>query len=193
VPFEQEVIFNKLKGEPPEAWLSYIRHQDRDNTAAGLSMDVIYSHAAVLAKKQHSLEWARVAIEAAELWAHRTVGVERESALLRAMKLRSWFVSKMGSRSDDYVLDKITILRWVLAGLRMTPHEASEKASVLWKRIEKARNSGEPAAMESAVAELRELRKIKHRLTVAKVLADSGELPLQDSLDEWLKIRDQMP
>ncbi len=190
---EQQAVFDTLVCEPPEAWLAYLRHHNNEESTAGLSTDVIFHHASVLAKSQSSLAWARVAIEAVELSAERSSGVEREAELLRAMRLRSWFISKVGSRLDDYVLDKGIIMQWVFAGLSLTPHGAMERASVLWEKMRLARDSGDAVAMHSAVADLRELRQIKHRLDVAKLLADAGELVHEPSLDEWLKIRAQLP
>jgi hypothetical protein len=170
-----------------------LRRQESDETGTGLSADVICHHAALLAKAEVSLAWALVAIEAVEQSARRSSGAARENGLLRAMNLRSWFVSKMGSRPDDYVLDKRIILKWVQDGLTMTPLEAHERATVLWERIRQARDLADPVAMKAAVTDLQELRRIKRRLNVAKLLADVGELIDETNLQGWLKVREQLP
>ena len=78
----------------PEAWLAYLRSVEEAGPANGLSLKVIFP----LARHQKSLEWAEVAIRAAELDSRRGSDTEREESLLNAMTLRSWFISQMGSR-----------------------------------------------------------------------------------------------
>jgi len=82
----------------PQAWLAYLRSFEEAGPANGLSLKVIFHHAAPLARHQKSLEWAEVAIRAAELDSRRGSDTEREESLLKAMTLRSWFISQMGSR-----------------------------------------------------------------------------------------------
>lgn len=136
---DQQSIFNSLQNEGPRAWLSYLRPFEKGEPITGLSMDVVYHHAAPLAKNQSSLDWAQVAIIAANLWARNSSGVERENALLWAMKLRSWFISKMGSRPNHPVLDKQIILSWVTDGLSLRRNRRSTKPPHFGKIWQKRR------------------------------------------------------
>ena len=47
--------------------------------------------------------------------------------------------------------------------------------------------------MQGVHDDLRQLRRIKHRFDVVKVLADCGELPNDPILNEWLEILEQLP
>ena len=190
---DQQRIFASLANEGPEAWRLYLIPFENGEPLDGLSMDVIYHHAAKLAKNQLSLEWAEVAINAAELWAHKSYGVERENALLWDMKLRSWFISKMGSRSNHRVLDKEKVLSWIMDGLNVPVEVARDRSLPFWKNMAQAKCSKNPEDMEKVVDDVRSLRRIKQRLNVAQVLADAGELSGNPILHHWLEIRERLP
>jgi hypothetical protein len=190
---DQQSLFNTLKDEGPEAWRAYLRPFEEGESTSGLSMLVIYSYAAGLAHDQGSLEWAEVAVRAAELEARNRSGIEREDALLLAMQLRSWFISKMGSRPNDLVLDKAIILRWATDGMAVSVQTAKEKALSTGKRIVALKTSSNAEDEQHVLDDLRLLRRIKHRLNVVKVLADCGELPDDSLLSKWLEIRQLLP
>jgi len=190
---DQQSIMNSLKDERPEAWLAYLRPFEEGEPITGLSMLVIFHYAAPLAKKQDSLDWAEVAVRAAELEARNCSGIGSENARLWAMQLRSWFISKMGSRSNHFVLDKEVILNWVMDGLKLSVRAAKEKISSLAEVIAVAKKSSNPDDGQRLRNDLSELCRIKHRLNVVKVLADCGELPSDSLLYKWLEIREQLP
>ena len=190
---DQQSVFNTLKAEGPEAWRAYLRPLEEGKPITGLSMLVIYHYAAVLAKKQGSLDWAEVAVRAAEVEARNRSGVEREDALLWAMQLRSWFISKMGSRSNNLILDKEIILPWVLEGVNLSVQTAKEIAVSLGERLAKLKNSSNLDERQQVLEDLRLLRRLKHRLNVVKVLVDCGELTNESPLYRWLQIREQLP
>ena len=77
------------------------------------------------------MDWAEVAVRAVELEASMSSGVESENARFWAMRLRSWFIAKMESRSNHFVLDKEVILNWVMEGLKLSVQSAKEKISSL--------------------------------------------------------------
>jgi hypothetical protein len=190
---DQQDIFDSLKGEGPQAWRAYLRPFEEGESITGLSMLVIYPYAAGLAKNQGSLDWAEVAVRAAELEARNHSGTEREEALLWAMQLRAWFISKMGSRSNDLILDKAIILRWVMDGVEISVQTAKAKTLSIGERLAGLKNSSNPEDKQQVLEDLRLLRRLKHRLNVVKVLADCGELSNDSSLHEWLEIREQLP
>jgi hypothetical protein len=156
-------------------------------------MLLIYPHAAGLAQDQGSLEWAEVAVRAAELEARNQSGTSRENALLWAMQHRSWFIAKMGSRRGDLILDKAIILRWAMDGMDVSVQTAKEKALSMGKRRVASKTSSNPEDKQLVLKDLLLLRRMKHRLNVVKVLADGGELPGDSPLHQWLEIRQLLP
>jgi len=190
---DQQSIMNSLKNEGPKAWRAYLDPFEDGNTTPGLSMLVIFHYVAPLAKKQGSLDWAEVAVRAAELEARRSGGIESENARFWAMQLRSWFIGKMGSRSNHFVLDKEVILNWVIEGLTLSLQTAKDKAASLGERLAASKHSANPEDKQRVLEDLRLLSRCKHRLNVVKVLSDSGELPNNPILNEWLAIREQLP
>jgi len=190
---DQQSIMDSLKDEGPEAWRAYLRPFEEGQTLTGLSMQVIFHYAAPLAKDQGSLDWAEVAVRSCELEALNCSGTERENALLRAMQLRSWFITKMGSRPNHLVLDKEIILHWAMEELDVSIQTVKEKAALIWEDVARIKGSSNPEDMQRVHDDLRHLRLIKHRLDVVKVLADCGELPTDSILNEWLEVREQLP
>ena len=190
---DQQSIFNSLSDKGPEAWRKYLHRFEDGKTIPGLSMLVIFHHVAPLAKQQDSLDWAEVAVRAAELEARRSIDIESENARLWAMQLRSWFIAKMGSRSNHFVLDKGVILNWVMEGLKLSVQSAKEKISSLAELHALAKKSSNTEDRERLRDDLSELFRIKHRLNVVRVLADCGELPSDSPLYKWLEIREQLP
>jgi len=191
----QQSIFNSLRDKGPEAWRAYLHPFEDGKTFPGLSMLVIFHHVAPLAKQQGSLDWAEVAVRAVELEARRSSGIESENARLWAMQLRSWFIAKMGSRSNHFVLDKEVILNWVMEGLKLSVQSAKEKISSLaeLRALAKKSSNTDTEDRQRLRDDLSELFRIKHRLNVVKVLADCGELPSDSVLNEWLKLREELP
>ena len=161
---DQQIILDSLKNEAPEAWLQYLRPFEAGEPATGLSMQVIYHFVAPLATKQGRLDWAEVAVRAAEVEARQGTGIEREDAQVTAMMLRSLFVSKMGPRPGHPVLDKEVILRWVAEGLSISVQEARQSAIPFWKNLIAAKTSTDPEDLRRLGEVLRELRRIKRRL-----------------------------
>jgi hypothetical protein len=156
-------------------------------------MQVIFQYAAPLAEKGESLEWAEVAVRAAELDASRNTGTVREEALLDAMRLRSWFICRHGSRPEHVVLDKEIVLRWATDGLNLSIQKAKASATTFWADVAKAQGSADSEALSRIAKEISQLRWIKHRLNIVKVLADCGELPVDSELREWLQVRESLP
>ena len=191
---DQQSIFNSLKDKGPEAWSAYLhRFEDDPQLTSGLSMLVIFHYVAPLAKNQKSLDWGEVAVRAAELEARNCSGVERENALLWAMKLRSWFICNIGSRSGHLVLDKEIINRWVNEGLTLSVRAAREKTARIGDDLRRVKDSSDPMERRRVADDLSQLFRIKHRLIVAKALADCGQFASEPAMDDWLGILEQLP
>lgn len=102
------------------------------------------------------------------------------------MTLRAWFISRIGSRAGDPILDKEIILGWFTAEQKLSLAEAKERAA-RWK------NTRLPINDRLPLNEVRELRGIKNRLRIIKTLQECGELPQDSYLNEWLEIRRSLP
>jgi hypothetical protein len=135
------------------------------------------------ARSEQSLEWAGIAVRAAALHALEGGGEQRAATLWKAMALRAWFISKMGSQAGHPVLDKATILRWFRQENEFS-FEDTKELSARWRRTRAATPSKD---------ELIKLRNIKGRISVLRMLADAGELPDDPELKQWLELRGQIP
>jgi hypothetical protein len=190
---KQQSVIDHLGKTDPQAWLTYIRGIEQGNTAPDISMLVVFGFAAPRAKEQLSLDWAEVAVRAAELEARASGGVERNNAEADAMRLRTWFICRLGPRDPHFVLDQPAVLRWIEDGLDLPLDAATLSTQTLWKDLAKARNSDDPTDLQQVARRFSKLRDIKHRLDLASRLADSGHLDRNTNLDQWLKIRELLP
>jgi hypothetical protein len=190
---DQQRVFELLKNEGPAEWLAYISPFETSESQPPLSLLITFDHAALRAKREDSLEWANVAVRAAELNGLTSTGIAREQSRLNAMRMRSWAIAKAGSRAGDPTLDKEIVISWASEALTPPVETVRKKARELWGNLAKARSSKNPEDLQQVGSDLSKLRWIKHRLTVIKVLADCGELPADSTLNEWLKIREELP
>ena len=181
-----------MQGETPLAlqeminrgtdWLSaYLREFEAGAPFPSNTMLGIFEGAAGRARLENSLEWAGIALRAAELWALEDGGVCRHSALLKAMQHRAGFISRMGSRPGDPVLDKASILQWFTAELEF-PIDVAKEKGVRWRDSQLALDGG------ITLDELKTLRNIRSRVQVLQALADCGEIPNDSPLTEWLEM-----
>jgi hypothetical protein len=182
---EPQPELQTLINRGPE-WLgSYLRPFE-DGEPIPRNMLGIYSGAAFLAVHENSLEWAGIAIRAAALFALQDGGRHRESILRRTMRLRAGFIARMGSRPNHPVLGKKQIVDWFTTSLELSMDEVMEK-SARWNA------SRSLSKAQLTLDELRQLRWIKCRLAVVKILGDCGELSIDSPLKAWLEIYAQIP
>jgi hypothetical protein len=175
------------------AWLDgYLRQYEEGRPIPQNRMMGIVSAASSMAFREESLDWAGIALRAADLMASERQE-NREPAFLKAMRLRAWFIVRMGSRPDHPVLDKEIILRWVIEGLTLSIEEARDRSVRVWDQLSAYRNTPTPEKKKLLLDDMRALRAIKSRLYVLHSLADVGELPSNSSLRNWLEIRGQLP
>jgi hypothetical protein len=189
---ESQPALQEMVNRGPE-WLDgYLRPYEAGNPLPLNAMMGIVSVAVFKAFHDASLEWAGIALRAADLMASECPEY-REPALLRAMRLRAWFIVRMGSRPDHPVLDKQTILRWVVEGFTLTIEEARDKSVSVWDELRAYRKAPTPEKKKLLLDDMRALRAIKSRLGVLQSLAEVGELPSGSFLQSWLEIRSQLP
>jgi len=172
-----------LINQGPPALDAYLRQfEERIDKLSINHMLGIFEGAAGRARVENDLEWAGIAVRAAELYALEECGKHREHALRKVMQFRAAFIVRMGSRSGHPVLDKEIIFRWVTEGISMPIIEAKDLSA----RLKDGR-----WPLREHLDELRELHNIRTRIGVAKTLVDCGELASGSWLDEWIKMEAQ--
>ena len=196
MPVDQQAEFDSLQGKSPKAWLDYVRQAEESEQEPGVSLRVIWGHSARLAKELTSLEWAEVAIHAAELDAHRSKSgpqgeILHEDAVADAMALRTWFISKMGSRDGHPILDKHRVLNWIKDGLPTSSSQYKESVAAVGSTLLRAKQ--DPLFKPQAASELRTMRRVKRRLTLATELVRCGELVPDTQLQGWLDLLHLLP
>jgi hypothetical protein len=82
-----------------------------------------------------------------------------------------------------------------MEGLKLSVQSAKEKISshAELRALAKKSSNTDTEDRQRLRDDLSELFRIKHRLSVVKVLADCGELPSDSPLYKWLEIREQLP
>lgn len=124
-----------------------------------------------------NLSWAEVATSIYDYLAQRA-GSGGESFLISSMLLRAAMIAELGAIPGHPVLDIDKVINWFYDSLKMSLDEAMTKADN-WKNC--------------SFEEIRELRKIKNRLKIIFVLAESDKIISNNELSTWLAIRDKLP
>jgi hypothetical protein len=75
---EQQRIFISLQDKGPEERDAYLRPIEAETASAGLSMQIAFDHAPKLARDHSSLEWAGIALRAADIEKKHSSAVVRE-------------------------------------------------------------------------------------------------------------------
>jgi hypothetical protein len=167
-----------------------------------VNLELILEVAEYRASEEASIDWAEIAVRAANLAAAGTPN-RRHSYLYRAMLVRTLFITRLGSQPGHLILDSATIVDWFYAELRFSPAEARQ-LSERWKdhhfqhqfaaELETHKDdfngdgpAREPPHIRETLNELLELQLLKYRLQLLRRLAESGELPATPSTTEWLQ------
>lgn len=149
---------------------SFITFRDGETTRRVRcpAMLFVYERAEFDAAADDSLEWAAIAVRAANIWALDDDDWNRKQALQRCMQLRANLICKSGARTGHPILDRESILTWFKESL-IQPINAVRMKTARWK----AREVGQDGL---TLPELRELRTLKMNLKVLKTLADCGQI-----------------
>jgi hypothetical protein len=94
------------------------------------------------------------------------------------MLLRTAMIAEFGSVDDHLVLDSNQIIYWFFHSLTMSLDEVTQKAEN-WKELN--------------IEDIRELRRIKNRLNIIVVLAESDKFMINEEIRAWLSLRDRLP
>lgn len=141
-----------------------------------------------------NLEWAKVAISVYDFLAATHPNM-KHSFSRDAMMLRAYTISKMGHIPGDPILDGACIVNWFLNNLKFSPKEAlsialSWKDVVTHKYKELTQNQQQFAAL---IEKVRELRQIKNQLLVIQLLSQNNQFNLDEEMNTWLSIQQQLP
>ena len=170
------------------------------------NLNLILEVAEYRASNENSLEWAEIAIRAANLGA-KADPTRRHSYLYRAMLLRTLFISRQGSQQGHAVLDPAAVVGWFQAELKFSPADARRR-SERWKdprfqqefatelehhnASDKAAD-GETPFIKETLNDLLELQLLKYRVQLLRRLAECGELPPDANVNDWLQIAKFLP
>lgn len=134
--------------------------------------------AAIEAQSASDLAWAEVAISVYERLAAEANNSAQESLMISSMLLRASMIARFGSVPGHLVLDIYLIMRWFCDQMMMSWDSVAKKAAN-WHSC--------------SIEEIRELRRIKNRLGVISVLANSDKYVLNSELNNWLSLREKLP
>ncbi|MBW4693752.1 MAG: hypothetical protein KME27_18560 [Lyngbya sp. HA4199-MV5] len=134
------------------------------------------------------LVWAEIAIAVyAKL---SEVGFpENEPFLQSAMMLRAAMIRKFGAVVQHPVLDMDAMTQWFFSHLSYTYEEAKEKAAY-WQE---PAHWQDKSNVSTHIDEIRQLRRIKVRLSVLASLPESEQFQFSEALKQWLFLRDKLP
>jgi hypothetical protein len=141
--------------------------------------------AAEEARALTSVDWAKASIHAYELSA-RLFPESKQSAVDKAMLLRSWFIARLGSIKGDQLLDAETVADSFVADLPYSLEDALDKIKH-WKRKDL------PLASRLPIEDVRKLRNVKNRLAAIRLLVDSGNVAPNSPLLKWLVVQPDLP
>lgn len=133
-----------------------------------------------------ALEWAKISLSVYDLLESRATAGDRDSYAQSAMNLRASLIARFGVVPEHQVLDVDRVVYWFFESLRISVQEAHGRASTY-------RNQGMNIDNIKELRKIRELRRIKNRLAVLRLLIDSGHLDPRAGLRAWLDIEEQLP
>lgn len=141
-----------------------------------------------------SLAWAKVAISVYEFLINHQIKYEiRESFFYSLMMLRAYMIVKFGISDEDSILDTNPIVDWFFDNLNLTYEEAISRTSSWQELFTNSTSEKFNDKLISKREDILQLRLIKNRLGVIKLLMDSHKLCPNEELKAWLLIREKLP
>jgi hypothetical protein len=128
--------------------------------------------------KAPNIYWAEVATFIYDQLSNGANLQKQDAYMLSSMALRAAMIEIFGEISGHPVLDLDRVINWFLDNLPMSYKEAETKAAS-WSKC--------------PVEDIRELRRIKNRLNIISVLAESKKCVLNEELNTWLSLRHKLP
>lgn len=143
-----------------------------------------------------NLDWAKVAISIY----HYLIGAANPKTLASLedsmMHLKAYCIEKCGVVANDPVLDIDQIVQWFFHNLELSPEEVKKKIES-WRELIRTPSWNKVIASPDwkglSVEDMRELRRIKNKLSVLKSLSACNLLPPKQEVHEWLALYEQLP
>lgn len=185
MPLNQQDL-QKITRSSAEAgtWLRQVEAKRATDPSSGEVL-LIAEFAEGSARAHADTDWAKVAVRAYELKGC-LAPESAQSAMDKAMRLRGWFIAKLGPKVGDDLLDPTVIRSYFFDNLPYSLEETHNKLRQ-WK------NKNLPLADRLPIEEVRKLRAIKNRLVAVKQIADCDVVSADPQLRNWLAIQEDLP
>jgi hypothetical protein len=202
--------------QPAQALLNWLLRQDPSQVHTwihsvwegsqkipeGFNWPALASGSALRAKvgsgssSQPDLAWGEVAISIYTYMTCEADPAQRASFEDEAMYLRADLILKLGTVADDPILNVDQLVHWFFQSLTVSFDEA-ERKTISWKEFIRNPSWRELLLSTSwtgvSLEDIRELRRIKNRLSRLQRLSEQHLLPPNQELDRWLAIRTKLP
>jgi len=187
-----EVLQHLLDADAPDvlAWVDGV-FADTKQASDDVNWLGLAEAAAFRAVTRSDLPWARVAtmvydhLHRTRALGHEQPSVDLDPAEDSAMHVRAAMIARLGGRAGDSVLDVDRLIGQIDAGLTLSRDEAARLAASFheWSFDQWPRHVGE----------LRQLRAIKDRLAILKILVASDALQPTEQQRSWIALWDDLP
>jgi hypothetical protein len=139
--------------------------------------------------------WAEISIFTYDLLANSTQNLlERLSFQESSMLLRTCLIKKSGSREGDFILDKNIIINWFFDNLEFKSIvDLENEISSINKLQESDKSTKLPENLGEYIERIKNLRNIKRRLSIIKVLFENDQTNLSISLKDWISKWREIP
>ncbi len=141
--------------------------------------------AAQNAATQRDTTWALVATTIYDYLSQSLHVQHSESFMNSSMNIRAYMIRLLGNQTGDHILDIDRLVSWFFSDLTIIPSEALHVASE-WKE-------SEDSTRREHLDDVRQMRRIKNRLSILKTAFANDTLHPSESLREWLLIWDYLP
>ena len=125
-----------------------------------------------------NLDWAKVAVEAY----HHLIEISQPSERFRfehsIMLLRAYLLAHLGPRENEELLQVNPVVDWIFQDIDM-PYDEVQRRAEIWTTLSKP--------------EMLQLRRIKTRLSILRLMRDHGLLQERQGFDAWLSLWKQLP
>jgi hypothetical protein len=139
--------------------------------------------------------WAEISIFIYDLLANSTQNLsERLSFQESSMLLRTCLIKKSGSREGDFILDKNIIINWFFDNLEFKSIvDLENEISSISKLQESDKLTKLPENIGEYIERIKNLRNIKRRLSIIKLLSENDQINLSISLKDWISKWGEIP
>lgn len=151
-----------------------------------------------------AVQWARLGVQMYEYLIEQSTDDSRRSSLeLSLMWLRIHFIEHLGSIQNDSLLDAEKVISWAFRGNPYSLQKLEELTN-MWEEVRSqppvVKTLFEKGEIEVAnrvfqVEALREMRLIKNKIAILKVLYESTHVPQkwEKECSDWIRLWEKLP